>query len=87
MLRTNIQACPRSQVLLFRERALISAGHVAPKIWEPKVREGKIVVMTKGTLSECAWNDEERLSKMNIFSCLYWEPLQMRKLKHREDQK
>ena len=43
--------------------------------------------MTKGTLSECAWNDEERLSKMNIFSCLYWEPLQMRKLKHREDQK
>ena len=25
--------------LLLRERALVAAGHVAPKIWEPKIRE------------------------------------------------
>ena len=29
------------RVLLLRERTLVAACHVAAKIWEPKVREGK----------------------------------------------
>ena len=27
--------------LLLRERILVAADHVAPKIWEPKTREGR----------------------------------------------
>ena len=27
--------------LLLKDRTLVVAGHVAPKIWEPKLREGK----------------------------------------------
>ena len=27
--------------LLLRERTLVTAGHMAPIIWEPKIREGK----------------------------------------------
>ena len=26
--------------LLLRERTLVAAGHVVPKIWEPKIRDG-----------------------------------------------
>ena len=34
---------PRSQVLSLASRKnLIAAGHVAPKIWEPKIRGGKL---------------------------------------------
>ena len=29
--------------LLLRERNTVAAGHVAPKMWEPKIREGRRV--------------------------------------------
>ena len=39
--RCNLTASFPGFFLLLREKTLVAAGHVTPKIWEPKVREGK----------------------------------------------
>ena len=39
--RYNFTASFPGFSLLPRENTLVAAGHVTPKIWEPKIREGK----------------------------------------------
>ena len=61
--------------LLLRERTLVAAGHVAPKIWEPKIREGKhtlrkfvlkVTNNNQGTFLGRAQNSSERMLLLDL---------------------
>ena len=41
ILKKVLQPRSLGSLFLLQERTLVAPGHVAPRIWEPKIREGK----------------------------------------------